>query len=748
MNDNETAKTNAALLDEIPDEAKKLFQTLINTGKRYDLSKIRSAYEYAAELHEGQFRLSGEKYISHPIAVAEIVAELELDTDSVCAALLHDTVEDCADKTDLTTLKKKFGQDVSELVDGLTKLSAFQFEDKEEAHLENLRKMFLAMSKDVRVTFIKLCDRLHNMRTLSAKPEEKRRTIALETMYVYAPLAHRLGMQKLKQELEKLSLQYLDAIGYEEVEKEIKKRYGQNKDFLDRAKEQIRQKLEENGMKFTLEGRVKSVYSIYKKMYRSNKSFDEIYDFYAIRVIVETELECYTALGFIHEMFKSMPGRFKDYISTPKPNNYRSLHTTVIGRDGIPFEVQIRTYEMHHVAEYGLAANWKYKTGATADVNMDQRLRWIQEIVEAEKDTRDPDEFIDALKIDIFQDEVFTFTPKGEVRSLPQGSTVIDFAYAIHSEIGNKMIGAKVNGMIVPIDHVLVSGEIVEILTTSSSKGPSRDWLKIVKTNMARNKIRQWFKKEQRTENIAVGKAEIDREFKKYGVPYTEAQRNEVVGNVAARVGISDAEDAYNAIGYGGITVSKLSGKLREEFERVVRPEVQQPRPQTVEEITEQNKAKHKKSENGVIIDGIDGVVVKFSKCCNPIPGDKIVGFVTKGFGVSIHRCDCKNVLAMEKDDESRSRLVSAEWDSYTVYPSTGFEAQLQVICRSSMTVIADIASTLADMHVNLLGMSMQQKQSNETIVYITVACSNTAHLDTIVSRLRSVRDVEEVIRN
>ncbi|MBO4869742.1 MAG: bifunctional (p)ppGpp synthetase/guanosine-3',5'-bis(diphosphate) 3'-pyrophosphohydrolase [Clostridia bacterium] len=748
MNDNETAKTSAALLDEIPDEAKKLFQTLINTGKRYDLSKIRSAYEYAAELHEGQFRLSGEKYISHPIAVAEIVAELELDTDSVCAALLHDTVEDCADKTDLTTLKKKFGQDVSELVDGLTKLSAFQFEDKEEAHLENLRKMFLAMSKDVRVTFIKLCDRLHNMRTLSAKPEEKRRTIALETMYVYAPLAHRLGMQKLKQELEKLSLQYLDAIGYEEVEKEIKKRYGQNKDFLDRAKEQIRQKLEENGMKFTLEGRVKSVYSIYKKMYRSNKSFDEIYDFYAIRVIVETELECYTALGFIHEMFKSMPGRFKDYISTPKPNNYRSLHTTVIGRDGIPFEVQIRTYEMHHVAEYGLAANWKYKTGATADVNMDQRLRWIQEIVEAEKDTRDPDEFMDALKIDIFQDEDFTFTPKGEVRSLPQGSTVIDFAYAIHSEVGNKMIGAKVNGMIVPIDHVLVSGEIVEILTTSSSKGPSRDWLKIVKTNMARNKIRQWFKKEQRTENIAVGKAEIDREFKKYGVPYTEAQRNEVVGNVAARVGISDAEDAYNAIGYGGITVSKLSGKLREEFERVVRPEVQQPKPQTVEEITEQNKAKHKKSENGVIIDGIDGVVVKFSKCCNPIPGDKIVGFVTKGFGVSIHRCDCKNVLAMEKDDESRSRLVSAEWDSYTVYPSTGFEAQLQVICRSSMTVIADIASTLADMHVNLLGMSMQQKQSNETIVYITVACSNTAHLDTIVSRLRSVRDVEEVIRN
>lgn len=748
MNDNDSEKLNTQFLETIPDEAKKLFETLIKTGKRYDFEKIRAAYEYAAELHEGQFRLSGEKYISHPIAVAGIVAELELDTDSVCAALLHDTVEDCADKTDLLTLKKKFGADVSELVDGLTKLSAFQFEDKEEAHLENLRKMFLAMSKDVRVTFIKLCDRLHNMRTLEAKPEEKRRTIALETMYVYAPLAHRLGMQKLKQELEKLSLQYLDNIGYEEVENDIKKRYGQNKDFLDRAKEQIRQKLEENGMKFTLEGRVKSVYSIYKKMYRSNKSFDEIYDFYAIRVIVETELECYTALGFIHEMFNSMPGRFKDYISTPKPNNYRSLHTTVIGRDGIPFEVQIRTYEMHHVAEYGLAANWKYKTGATADINMDQRLRWIQEIVEAEKDTRDPDEFMNALKIDIFQDEVFTFTPKGEVRSLPQGSTVIDFAYAIHSEVGNKMIGAKVNGMIVPIDHVLVSGEIVEILTTSSSKGPSRDWLKIVKTSMARNKIRQWFKKEQRTENIAVGKSEIDRELKKYGISYSEAQRNEVVSNVAKRIGFADGDDAYNAIGYGGLTVSKIAGKLRDEFDKLVRPEAQAVKPpQSVEEITEQNKAKHKKSENGVIIDGIDGVVVKFAKCCNPIPGDKIIGFVTKGFGVSIHRCDCKNVLLMEKDDESRARLVSAEWDTYAVYPSTGFEAQLQVICRSSITVIADIASALADMRVNLLGMKMQQNLNNEMIASVTVACSNTAHLETIISRLRSVRDVEEVVR-
>ncbi len=730
-----------------PADIRKLIKLLLLTGKHYDLDKIIRAYEYAASLHEGQFRLSGEKYIMHPIAVAEIVAELELDTDSIVASLLHDTVEDCSDKTDLPTIKKKFGPDVAELVDGLTKLSAFQFEDKEEAHLENLRKMFLAMSKDVRVTFIKLCDRLHNMRTLNAKPEEKRRIIALETMYVYAPLAHRLGMQKIKQELEKLSLQYLDHIGYEEVEQHIKDKYGQNRNFLERTKDQIRRKLEDNGMKFTLEGRVKSVFSIYNKMYRNNKSFDEIYDFYAIRVIVETELDCYTALGFIHEMYKSMPGRFKDYISTPKPNNYRSLHTTVIGNDGIPFEVQIRTYEMHQVAEYGLAANWKYKTGATANSEIDQRLKWISEMIESENDTRDPDEFVSALKIDILQEEVFAFTPRGEVKSLPQGSTVIDFAYAIHSEVGNKMTGAKVNGMIVPIDHVLESGEIVEILTTSSSKGPSRDWLKIVKTSMAKNKIRQWFKKEQRAENIAVGKAEVDRELKKYGAPYTDAQRNEIVANVAKRLGISDVDDAYNTIGYGGITVAKLAAKLSGEFERVVKPETVQ-KTVSVDEITEQNKQKHKKNDSGVIIDGITGCQVKFSKCCNPIPGDIIIGFVTKGFGVSIHRADCPNVISMQKDEELRSRLVSAEWDNSDSFKSNGFETQLQLVCKLSATVVADVASAIADLHVNLLSLNMQKRSPFECIIYITVACRNTGHLETIISRLRSIRDVEDVLRS
>ncbi len=713
------------------------------TGKNYDKQKIIKAYEYAAMLHEGQFRQSGEPYISHPVSVAQIVLGMELDTDSVCSALLHDTVEDCADKTDLGVIKKEFGEPVARIVDGLTKLVEFPFEDKEEAHIENLRKMFLAMSKDIRVLFVKLCDRVHNMRTLDAKPEEKRRVIALETMYVYAPLAHRLGMQKIKQELERLSLSYLDPIGYEEVRHDIQKKFGANKDFLQRAKDYVSEKLKENHLEFTLEGRVKSVYSIYKKMYNQNKSFDEIYDFYAIRIIVETELECYTVLGIIHDLFKSIPGRFKDYISTPKPNMYRSLHTTVIGRDGIPFEVQIRTYEMHHVAEYGIAANWKYKTGASASADIDKKLKWIADFVETENDTKDPDEFLNALKIDIFQDEVFAFTPKGDVIALPNGATVIDFAYSIHSAVGNKMTGAKVNGMIVPIDHILSNGEIVEILTSSQTKGPSRDWLKIVKTGEARNKIRQWFKKEQRAENIAMGKAEIDKEFSKFGFVCTEAQKNEVLLNVARRVGIQDVDDAYNIIGYGGLTVSKISQKLKDEFERVVKP-VKTDKP-TLDDMAEAGKKKVKKSTGGVTIDGVDGCVVKFSKCCSPIPGDSIIGFITKGFGVSVHKADCPNVKMQIENPENKDRIVSAEWAG-DAFSREMFEATLNVTAHNSFTIVADLTAVVADMRVSLLAINMQTVGSEITIA-LTVGCRNTEHLQQIMSRIRSIRDVETVTR-
>ncbi len=565
----------------------KLLLTLEKTGKHYDIEKIKKAYLYAKELHAGQYRCSGEEYISHPVAVAEIVAGLELDTDSICAALLHDTVEDCVGKTDLPTIRKEFGDDVASLVDGLTKMVQIPFEDKEEQHIENLRKMFLAMSKDVRVIFIKLSDRLHNMRTLGVKKDAKRRMTALETMQVFAPLAHRLGMQRMKQELENLSLEYLDPIGYEEIRKDIEKRYGESRDFIEKARAQVADKLTEAGINFILEGRVKSVYSIYRKMYQQNKSFDEIFDFYALRVIVNTEEECYVVLGLIHEMFSMIPGRFKDYISTPKPNMYRSLHTTVMGRNAIPFEVQIRTWEMHQIAEYGVAAHWKYKSGEESREDIDRKLSWIAKLIETEDDTRDPEEFLQALKIDIMHDEVFVFTPKGDIITLPQGATVIDFAYAIHSAVGNKMVGAKINGMIVPIDRAPQNGEIVEIITSSASKGPSRDWMKIVRTGEARNKIRQWFKKERRTENIAVGKSDVDREFRRYGRPFTEAQKTEILTNVSRRLGMTDPDDLFNTIGYGGITVQKISAKLRDEFDRVVKPE-EEALPQTAEQVVTQ----------------------------------------------------------------------------------------------------------------------------------------------------------------
>lgn len=727
------------------DGIEKLLFILKKTGKNYDLDKIQSAYLFAKEVHTGQFRNSGEEYITHPIAVAEIVAGLELDTDSICAALLHDTVEDCPDKVSVELIRRRFGPAVADLVDGLTKLVHIPFADKEEESMENLRKMLLAMSKDVRVIFIKLCDRLHNMRTLSAKPENKQRITALETMNVYAPLAHRLGMQRIKQELENLALQYLDPIGYQEVYSDIERKYGVNRDFLENARALISEKLTENGIHFTLEGRVKSVYSLYRKMYNQNKSFDEIYDFYALRVIVQTELECYTVLGIIHDTFKSMPGRFKDYISTPKPNLYRSLHTTVIGRGGIPFEVQIRTREMHQIAEYGVAAHWKYKSGDGSTVELDQKLQWIAKLIDTESDTRDPDEFMSALKIDIFQDEVFVFTPKGDVIALPQGATVIDFAYAIHSQIGNKMIGGKINGMIVPIDRILQNGEIVEILTSSASRGPSRDWLKIVKTSEARNKIRQWFKKEKRTENIQVGRQEFDRELKRGGVVLTEAQRTELLDSICHRLGMNEPDDLFNTIGYGGISMQKVTVKLRDEIEKLSKPEAE---PITDISQVQLSGQQTKQNHGTIVVDGVEGCAVKFAKCCSPLPGDKIVGFVTRGFNISIHKADCENLLRMMQDTP-QDRFKAARWvtDTAAVQRSV-FEASLTISAMDTIGLVADITSVLADMRVNLMQINAQKKTGNdEVIISITVQCKNVEHLSSIISRLRGIRDVESVGR-
>lgn len=723
-----------------------LLEILEKNAKYYDIEKCKRAFLYANELHDGQFRLSGEPYISHPVSVAVIVAELGLDTDSICAALLHDCVEDCAEKTSLDTLAKLFGNDVSMLVDGLTKIIQVKIEDKEEAHIENIRKMLLAMNKDIRVIFIKLCDRLHNMRTLSAKKEDRQRAIALETMYIYAPLAHRLGMQRIKQELENLSLFYLDRIGYDEVESEIEKKYGLTRDFLDTVKKEIAEKLTENSIHFTLFGRIKSVYSLYRKMYTFGKSFDEIFDFYAVRIVVETELECYTALGIVHEMFKSVPGRFKDYISTPKPNLYRSLHTTVIGASGVPFEIQIRTEQMHAEAEYGIAAHWKYKSGAKGKSEIDEKLRWIAQLLESDENTRDPDEFMRSFKTDIFHDETFVFTPKGDVISLPQGATVIDFAYAIHSQVGNRMIGAKINGIIVPIDRTPQNGEIIEIITSGSSKGPSRDWLKIVKTGQARSKIRQWFKKERRAENIQVGKAEVEKEIKKLGKSLSEGDINAIILTVAKRVGIQEVDDFYNTLGYGGISLSRFLPRIKEEIDKLL-PE---PTPSTPEEEISQiklTKPTRRHANGGIIIDGESGCSVKFARCCNPLPGDSIVGFVTRGFGVSIHKSDCPNVLA-SRTEENLSRWVSAEWEASGRESSTQtYEATIQLILSDGIGVIASISMALADMKVSINSINTQLLKNGNMSVNLGIGCKNTAHYESIVSRLRQLPSVLSVSR-
>jgi GTP diphosphokinase / guanosine-3',5'-bis(diphosphate) 3'-diphosphatase len=729
-----------------------LLNSLRETGRNYQFDKIQQAYDYAAGLHAGQRRASGEAYITHPVAVAEIVAGLGLDTDSICAALLHDTVEDCGERTSTQEIAKIFGSDVAMLVDGVTKTVPLQIVDKEEAHIENLRKMLLAMSRDVRVILIKLCDRLHNMRTLDAKPEEKQRLTALETMQVYAPLAHRLGIQKIKQELENLSLKYLDPIGYADVERHIEEKYGQNLDFIDSIRGMVNDKLKSMGLSFTLEGRIKTVYSIYRKMYTQNKSFDEIYDFYAMRVIVNTVTECYTVLGVVHELFKSVPGRFKDYISIPKPNLYRSLHTTVIGRDGIPFEVQIRTWEMHHVAEYGIAAHWKYKAGVTSKEDMDKKLEWIARLNKTEDGIRDPEEFLKALKIDILHDEVFVFTPKGDVEVLPQGATVIDFAYSIHSEVGNRMIGAKINGKIVPIEHVLNTGEIVEIITApaSSGHGPSRDWLSVVKTGDAKNKIKLWFKRERRPENIQVGKGAVDAELKKAAPRLNESRKLELVTAAAQKSGYNTADDLYNAIGYGELQVGKILPKILEEL--AASDETEDALPATdpaPAEVVTAAPPKHLRSNSGIVVDGVDGCEVKFAKCCNPLPGDKVVGFVTKAHGISIHKADCPKALQGQSNPGEADRWKRAYWEipeaasnDHSVYG-----ALIQIYSLDVVGVLADVTAVLADMKVSILSVNTQKASGGRAIMNLTVSCKNVDHYNSIVSRLRSLENVVDVGR-
>ncbi len=720
----------------------RLFSLLDESGKKYDKEKIEKAFLYAEKAHEGQFRKSGEAYIYHPLAVAEICAELNLDTEAICAALLHDIVEDVPGAS-LEGIESLFGADVKVLVDGLTKLVAIPFEDKEEEHIENLRKMFLAMSRDIRVILIKLCDRLHNMRTLSSHLEAKQRLIALETMHVYAPLAHRLGIQRIKQELESLALQYLDPIGYQEIHDWIETKYGENLGFIERVQREIADKLTGQNMDYSIKGRVKSIYSIYRKMYRSSKSFDEIYDFYAVRVIVDSEIACYTVLGLIHEMYHSMPGRFKDYISTPKPNNYRSLHTTVIGRDGIPFEVQIRTSEMHQIAEYGIAAHWKYKSGVKGDDGIGKKLEWIHMLLESDQNSMDSEEYLTPLKIDIFEDEIFVFTPRGDVITLPTGSCGIDFAYAIHSGVGNKMVGIKINGSIAPITTVLQTGQIVEVLTSSASKGPNRDWLKVVKSGEAKNKIRSWYKKEKREENIQLARSEVDKEFDKIRRGLSEEDKNRIMQTISQKHGMESADDLYNAIGYGGIAISKIHTKIRNEIERSFAQTAPAPLEITPTQ-TEKKDARHAKG--GVIIEGLENCQVKFAKCCSPLPGDEIIGFITRGYGVSVHKFSCphaeKGLTGTQKD-----RWVNASWaQSATESQTSLYSATLQLLVADNIGVMASISTALAEMRVPISAISTQSAKSGTTLLTLTISIKGRDHLNTIVERLKKNKDILQFI--
>lgn len=722
-----------------------LMAVLKESNRPYDFDMITQAYEYADKAHEGQMRQSGEPYITHPISVAHILVELGMDTETICAGLLHDVVEDTASTLD--EIKKMFGADVALMVDGVTKLTKLSYSSKEQRQAENVRKMLLAMAKDVRVIIVKLADRLHNMRTGEYWKEYKRREKALETMEVYAPLADRLGIRSIKEELEDISLRFLDPIAYEEIERMLKLKKEERERFLDAIQEKIRERLNKEGMKFFLQSRVKSIYGIYRKVYMQGRNFDEIYDVYAVRVIVDTSYECYSVLGIMHDEFTPIPKRFKDYISTPKANMYQSLHTTVLDKEGgIPFEIQIRTWEMHYTAEYGIAAHWKYKAGIEKKDKLEERLAWVRQLLEVQQDSGDAQDIVRSIKSDIAPEECFVFTPKGDVINLPTGSTVIDFAYAIHSEVGNRMTGAKVDGRIVPLDFKLETGMIVEIITSKGpGNGPSRDWLKIVKTSEARTKIRAWFKKERREENIITGKEELEREFKRNLINVPENELEDFVLNLAKRQHINTLEDFYAAIGYGGVLLSRLMPRVKEEFQKTYRSAAEEEKKAAL--LPQQTAAAGKKPgkpTSGVIVEGLDSCLVKFAKCCNPLPGDPIVGFITRGYGVSIHKQDCVNVLNSPAENEGR--WVRAEWASNVT--SEKFKSTIDITSQPRDTLLADVTILLSNMHIPMHALVAKESKDHSVIlIQVTVEVNGVDQLSYLLNSLRAIKGVEDVRR-
>ena len=714
-----------------------MMQQLENSSKQYDLEKISRAYMVASKAHEGQLRESGEPYISHPLAVVEILLDLGMDTDSLVAALLHDVVED----TDVTLdmIRKEFGEDVALLVGGVTKLTKMKYSTREQQQAENVRKMLLAVAQDVRVIIIKLADRLHNMRTISYKKEQKRRDKALETMEVYAPLAHRLGIRAIKEELEDISLRFLDPVGYHEIECLLELKKEERENFLESIKEQISARLEKEHVEAHLEGRVKSIYGIYRKVYIQGRDFDEIYDIYAVRLIVNTVLECYNILGIVHDLFTPIPNRFKDYISTPKNNMYQSLHTTVVNKAAVPFEIQIRTWEMHYTAEYGIAAHWKYKVGAKGKDKMDDRLAWVRQLLEAQRLSDDAEDIVSTIKSDIAPEEVFVFTPKGDVISMPTGATVIDFAYAIHSEVGNKTVGAKVDGRIVPLDYQVKTGNIVEIITSNApGHGPTRDWLNIVKTGEARTKIRAWFKKERREENIQEGREMLEKELRRNFMTVPEADMENFIMTIARKQNISSADDFYAAVGYGGISLPKLLPRMKEDYQRLYRSSDEE----TVERALANKPKRPKKPVSGVIVEGLDSCLVKFAKCCNPLPGDEIVGFITRGYGVSIHKQDCVNVV--NADPSQADRWVNAQWAmSY----KEKFLSTLEIVSDNRGGLLADVSICLSNMHIPIHSLNARELKERTASIQLTVEVSDLMQLNSLISALSGIKGVITVKR-
>ncbi len=720
------------------DNFKVLEELMLDQGTKYDIPLIKRAYEFCVAAHGDQKRLSGEPFYMHPFSVAKILITLGMDTESVASALLHDVVEDT--EVSIEDVKKDFGSDIATLVDGVTKLGKMPLVTKEQQFSENVRKMMMAMAKDIRVIIIKLADRLHNMRTIDAQTESKQREKSLETLEIYAPIAHRLGISAIKEELEDISIAHLDPIAYHEIELQLSSHKSHREQFL----KTIRDKIEETVTRFvpgiSITGRVKSIHGIYRKMYMQGKSFEEIYDIYAVRVITDTVADCYNILGVIHDIFRPIPGRFKDYISMPKPNMYQSLHTTVIGREGIPFEVQIRTWDMHHTAEYGIAAHWKYKEGIEgSDKRLEDRLAWIRQILDSQKEADDAEDIVQTIKNDLSQEDVFAVTPKGDVINLPVGSTVIDFAFAIHTAVGQRMIGAKVDGKIVPLNHVIEMGEIIEILTTTQAgHGPSRDWLNIAKTSQARNKIRSWFKKERREENIEAGRQELEKEFSRNSIRLSEEKMQEFISDIAKRHKFSTIDDFYAALGFGGITISKIMPRVKEDYAKMMKSAA----PVNINEMI--SSAKKSSSQDGVIIEGIDNCLIKLSRCCDPLPGDPIIGFITRGHGVSIHKRDCNNVPKIIEKALEPGRWIPARWSEST---RDSFKSHLQIHAIDRPTLLADISLSVAAMRVPLHAVNARLIGSGDCLIDITISAEGVEHLKSICKKLEKVQGVISIDR-